>query len=313
MLPTSRAGLSLSVAISIAVACQAGDNGLQATFDAEGVTVHDGERLVLTYQRAVKSLDAGWPRANYVHPLYDLNGNVVTEDFPDDHGHHRGVFWAWHQVWLGDKRLGDPWICKDFVWDVRSVEVASPASPMTVSADVEWKSPAHVDSSGNLIPVVQEKTEITIHAANDSYRAIDFRISLQALLEGVRIGGSEDDKGYGGFSPRIKLSDDQRFLSDSGEVEPTKTALEAGPWINLVGKQSGLVMIVHESNPKSSKSWPWILRGKRSMQNAVYPGRDPVTLPTDRSIVLRYRLVIHDGTLSDTTIDSIQKNFWRSN
>lgn len=313
MHPKSRLHLALLIVISLAVSACGGDQGLHATFDADGVTISEGDRPVLFYQRTVKSLEGRWPRANYVHPLYDLNGNVLTEDFPSDHGHHRGVFWAWHQVWLGDKKLGDPWVCKDFVWDVRSVQVVSPASPITISVDVDWKSPDHFDAQQQMIPVVRERTKITVFAASDSYRAIDFRISLQALLDGVRIGGSEDEKGYGGFSPRIKLNDDQRFLSDRGEVEPAKTAVDAGAWINVVGNESGVAIIVHESNPHAGKSWPWILREARSMQNAVYPGREAVALPTDHPTVLRYRLVVHDGQLSDQQLNSIQEDFWRSN
>lgn len=308
-----RLTLVLALAISMAATAAAGDPPLQARFHSDGVSVFEGDHPVLTYQRAVKSFEGGWPRAHYVHPLYDLSGNVVTEDFPDDHRHHRGVFWAWHQVWVGDRKLGDAWTCKDFVWDVRSLEAVSPASPMTISADVVWQSPDHVDDRGEMIPVVREQTDITVHAASETYRSIDFLISMQALAEDVRIGGSEDDKGYGGFSPRIKLSDDQRFLSADGQVQPVKTAVQAGPWINIVRDGSGVAMMVHESNPKSNDGWPWILRRQRSMQNAVYPGRDAAALSADQPTVLRYRLVVHDGSLSAAELDSIQREFCQSN
>ena len=29
---------------------------------------------------------------------------------PADHRHQRGLFWAWHQVWIGEERIGDPWL-----------------------------------------------------------------------------------------------------------------------------------------------------------------------------------------------------------
>ena len=91
---------------------------LVAVSNAEGVTVLEGIRPVLTYQRAAKSEDGRWPRANYVHPLYDLDGEVLTEDFPADHGHQRGIFWAWHQVLVDGQPMGDAWACIDFQWDV---------------------------------------------------------------------------------------------------------------------------------------------------------------------------------------------------
>ncbi len=136
---------------------------LRASFDKDGVLISEGKNPVLFYQRATKSLDGKWPRAAYVHPLYDLGGSVITEDFPSDHGHHRGIFWAWHQVWLGDKKLGDPWVCENFVWDVQSITTTSPANRLSLVAKVDWKSPDHVDDQQRMIPIVEETTSITVH------------------------------------------------------------------------------------------------------------------------------------------------------
>lgn len=88
----------------------------------QGSLVSEGGQPVLFYQRAARSLDGKFERANYVHPLYDLDGSVLTEDFPADHRHHRGIFWAWHQLWIGEKKIGDAWATEDFVWEVTKVE-----------------------------------------------------------------------------------------------------------------------------------------------------------------------------------------------
>ena len=37
-------------------------------------------------------------RSSYLHPVYAPNGVVITDDFPKDHWHHRGIFWAWRAV-----------------------------------------------------------------------------------------------------------------------------------------------------------------------------------------------------------------------
>lgn len=298
------------LAIIILPAASAGQPRLRASFDENGVTISEGTNPVLVFQRATKSLDGMWPRAAYVHPLYDLGGNVITEDFPSDHPHHRGVFWAWHQVWLGDKKLGDPWVCERFVWDVRSITTTSPANRMLLVAKVDWKSPDHVDDQQRMVPIVEETTRITIHQAEKSSRIIDFDISLLALTEGIRIGGSEDEKGYGGFSPRIKLNDSQRFIASKGEVEPTKNAIVAGPWIDIVDEKNGLAMISHSQNPGDSGRW--ILRRQRSMQNSVFPGRVPVPLSKVKPTRLRYRLVIHAGSLSGNRISTLQQAFSQS-
>lgn len=38
------------------------------------------------------------PRSDYIHPLYGLNGEVLTRDWSVDHPHHRGIYWAWPEV-----------------------------------------------------------------------------------------------------------------------------------------------------------------------------------------------------------------------
>jgi hypothetical protein len=56
-------------------------------------------RPVMMYQAGIR-IGGGTPdekrRCCYVHPVYAPNGAVVTDDFPKDHWHHRGIFWACH-------------------------------------------------------------------------------------------------------------------------------------------------------------------------------------------------------------------------
>jgi hypothetical protein len=42
------------------------------------------------------------------------------------------------------------------------------------------------------------------------------------------------------------------------------------------------------------------------MQNAVYPGQQPVAIPKDRPVTLRYRLVLHRGELTAARINELQ-------
>ena len=277
----------------------------------QGVLVSEGESKVLFYQRAPKSLDGRFTRAHYVHPLYDLDGHVLTEDFPADHLHHRGIFWAWHQVWVGDVRAGDPWVCQDFQWDVRSVTPRMCANGTAeLRADVVWKSPRVTDEAGQPRPLVDETAVVRIHPADVDTRVIDVSFALRALVPQLRIGGSEDEKGYGGFCWRIDLPQDIRFVSSGGDVQPRTTAVEAGPWLDCVGslgdgvRQSGLAVLCHPTAPGHVQ--PWILRERRSMQNAVWPGREPVVLPQDQPLVFHYRMIIHRG---DTKAASIADRY----
>ncbi len=35
-------------------------------------------------------------RCCYIFPIYTPAGVSMLDDFPEDHWHHRGLFWAWH-------------------------------------------------------------------------------------------------------------------------------------------------------------------------------------------------------------------------
>jgi len=128
-----------------------------------GFTITEGRAKVMFYQRQHKSLNGKYSRANYIHPLYGLDGEILTEDFPADHLHHRGIFWAWHQVWLGDKRLGDPWATQDFFWDVYDAKILTIGSQSrALQVHVHWKSPLWTDANGKQKAFVKEPSEFIV-------------------------------------------------------------------------------------------------------------------------------------------------------
>lgn len=287
--------------------------GLRAETTAEGVRILEDDRPVLFYQRQPKSAERRFERAAYVHPLYDLDGHVLTEDFPADHPHHRGIYWAWHQISVAGQPVGDPWVAQDFSWHVEHVGVtARPSQALTLTAQVLWTSPLWVDEQQQHRPLVEETTQITIHPASDDSRRIDFRIELRAQENELRIGGSEDAKGYGGFSVRMRLPPDVRFTGRDGELEPQTNSIAAGPWMDISGtfstdRTSGLTILCHPSCPGFPQ--PWILRRSRSMQNPAWPGRQPVLLSTETPTVLQYRLVLHRGEPSPEMIEAWQAEY----
>jgi Family of unknown function (DUF6807) len=287
---------------------------ISITETGQGFVFREGRADVMFYQRKHKSLNGQYSRANYIHPLYGLNGEILTEDFPPDHPHHRGVFWAWHQVWVGDKKLGDSWAAKDFFWDVRDARILTPdPQSRALQVEVYWESPLWTDSAGKKKPVVKETTIICVHHAEGDIRKVDFQISLLALEDNVRIGGSEDPKGYGGFTTRIPLPDGLAFTGTDGPVEPKNLSVEAGPWLDFSGrfrqdgKISGLAILCHKSLPGYPQRW--ILRRKGSAQNPVFPGRQAVPLSRDKPLVLRYRLIIHRGDVHHVNLDKLEAEY----
>lgn len=310
----SRASALLAL-VTLAVTARAQEPpALKAATTDDGVWLQEGDTRVLFYQRRPKAKDGKHARTNYVHPLLDLDGKPLTEDFPADHPHHRGVFWAWHQVTIGGTAVGDPWALKDCGWDVREAKAEPGDDAVSLRTTVHWVSPRWTDAKGELKPFVREQAVIRVHRAKQARRVVDFEIALTALESGTRIGGAAPAPGYGGFSPRLRLPRDVRFLGPKGDVEPLPGPVEAAPWIDVAGtsgagRTSGVAMLTHPATPGFPP--PWILRRRDSMQNAVYPGATPVPLPTDKPLVLRYRLVIHRGAVEGRQVDLWHREYAR--
>ena len=283
----------------IAMACGPSSGGSIQGFtfkeNPQGIELSENGSPVFFYQKEPKSANGEFFFNNYLHPLYSVNGDTLTEEFPDDHLHHRGIFWAWHQIYVGEKSLGDGWMMEDFSQEVSDVSTRTIESNAVLNTTVLWKSPAFDDSD----PFLEERSKITVYPLQDSQRIIDFEISLSSLVDGIHIGGSDDEKGYGGFSARLRLPDDLVFTSEGGRVTPENLQIQAGPWIDCSGslgrngEQYGVTLICQPETPNYPA--PWILRQKRSMQNIVFPGRERIEIPLGKPLVLKYRLILHEG------------------
>jgi len=174
-----------------------------------------------------------------------------------------------------------------------------------LNTTTEWKSPLWENGEKAYL---KEDTKITIHPKTGNFRRIDFEIRLKALTDRLSIGGSDDDKGYGGFSARLKLPADVIFTGEKGTIEPGNTAVEAGNIMNMSGsflsggKQGGVAIWSDPTNPKPSTNW--ILQKVDSMQNSAFPGRTAVAIPFDQPLVLKYSLLVFQDNM---TLKQIKK------
>ncbi len=260
----------------------------------EGTLVMEGQDSVLFYQASPRNHNGAYVRNHYIHPLWNVNGQVLTEDFPPDHLHQRGIFWAWHQILIDGKRIGDGWALEHFTQKVLSTgwEVNDDGSA-TLTTKVIWQSDLYL-KNGKPVPYILESTDITIHPKAENFRKIDFVIQLEALDRPVAIGGSEDVKGYSGFSVRMKLPDDVRFSGPDGIIQPQNTAVQSAGFVKVTGtfedhQPSGIIILDDTGNPDYPQSW--ILRSQKSMQNVAWPGRNPITIKPGKPLVLKYSVI----------------------
>ena len=244
--------------------------------------------------------------------MYSLNEKILTEDLPEDHPYHRGIFWAWHQIVLDNKKIADGWISENISWKPIKVKVKKRKEKVILQSEMIWNARLAQD---NPRAILKENTKIRVHKSTGQYRAIDFDIHLFALVDSLKIGGS-DAKGYGGFCLRLKLPKDISFISNNTAVAPMETAVNAGPWMDFTGSFDGALMpktgvAVFCGQPTGDQQ-SWILRKEASMQNIPYPGRTPITL-SKKGWRLKYRIIIHNGDVSNDDLEKLYQQYIRRN
>ncbi|WP_340114189.1 PmoA family protein [Maribellus mangrovi] len=274
----------------------------------EGIVITENGSDVLLYRTARQNMGGYCTRCNYIHPLYGIRGGVLTEDEPADHPHQRGIFWAWHQILIDGKNVADQWLMEHYSQEIVEFELMKRKDGnILLKNEVNWLSD-HWKVMGKPEPFINEYTTMEIWPIEGKIRRIDFQINLKALVKGVQLGGSADDKGYGGFSVRMVLPDDVSFSGPDGIVEPLNTPVSSKGYINISGKidndkSGGIVIADHPDNPGYPQSW--ILRAKNSMQNAVWPGSEPVDISTEDPLILKYTLFVYSGKLNARKIERL--------
>jgi hypothetical protein len=231
-------------------------------------------------------------RLNYLHPLYAPDGTILTQDAPADHPHQRGVFWAWHQVRLGDKAVADGWFMKDITYFVKQTNFDGEIGGAGVlTFQVDWI----IRSEPTVLYVAREVTKIRIRPLKDGMRRLEFDTTITPLVDGLSLGGSDDPKGYGGFSMRLIAPDKLAFGSNGRAVAAKLTPVTAGSsmgfaWPGQPGLSKWSVGLSCKADGKPITQW--ILRKELSMQNCVWPGRAPVALTRDKALRLQSTLII---------------------
>ncbi len=278
----------------------AANGSLRAELGNGGCTIFKGETTLLHYQAESVAMDENRQCAHFIHPLAGLDGETITHLFPRDHVHHRGIFWGWHQLTVAGEPAGNTWTSENIVWENEGIRLLEgPAGQVGFETSVLWKSPLW---RAGAEPIVRETLQVRVHPDREGARMIDFRITLQALTEDVRLGGAPDVKGYGGFCARVIHPEQAVFSGRPGVLAAQNEGVETGPWMNLSGTRNGqpyaVAILQHPTNPGHPQ--PSLLRNSykgatSGCQNAIWPGREPVLLPTETPVVLRYRLLLHGG------------------
>ncbi|MBI4876342.1 MAG: PmoA family protein [Acidobacteria bacterium] len=255
--------------------------------NADSVELAEGGKPVFVYNHGMV-LANGAPeakrRSSYLHPVYAPDGTVLTDDFPRDHWHHRGIFWTWPIVRAGGVKY-DAWLIEGI--KTRFVRWIQRQAPR-LAVENGW-------FAGDR-KLVTETVEIVAHPTHDQRRVLDFRIVLEAAGIPVELEGEPaQEKGYGGFSVRFAPRQETVITTDKG-AEARDTDMVPHPWAQLEatysGRRAGLRIDIDPANPAFPNGW--CLR-KYGFLGVNYPGRKTITLQPGAPLVMKYRVTLYSA------------------
>ncbi len=230
------------------------------------------------------------PRSDYIHPLYGLHGEILTDDWVPDHPHHRGIYWAWPEVdWQGKR--GDLHALQDvFARPTGTIETSQGADFARIEAENEWHF-------GDGPAIVREIAILRAWRQTEAGRAIDLEFRFAALGADVQIA-RRGQSHYGGLNIRLSPVVDQKIVPFTDPREATPRIA----WAQRSGTPRGgrwptaLTILQSPGNPDYPGEW--VEYPELSWIQPTFPASGTrYTLHKDRPLVLRYRLWIHDKPL----------------
>lgn len=257
----------------------------------DGILLQQDGAPILLYRVRPEAGREPW-RLNYVHPLQSPAGVVLTEDAPSDHVHQRGVFWAWRRIFVDGVQVADGWVGSDLTLRVGVPQLSRLADGSAgIRSTAVWLVPV----GGVPTAVIRETSTIRAYPLDGGARRVELEVRLTALRAGIALGGTDDDKGYGGLS--FRLRDTGRAVLQSGgqELHATVARMATGPAVRFAWEaESPLssVEVTIECQVDGQPWTEWVLRQEPSMQNCAFPGRVPVTVPADRDLRLSATLLL---------------------
>jgi hypothetical protein len=249
--------------------------------------------LVYNYGPQLKS---GAPenrrRCCYIFPVYTPAGVAMLDDFPQDHWHHRGLFWAWPVVEVSGKRY-DLWMNMT----VKDREAGAPVTRANAAqAIMEAQSNWEVDGKA----MVRERMQLIVVPSQGASREFEVVLTWEALAAPVTLRGSrEKGKSYGGFSARFAAREGTVLRADGRTLSADEDLTPRG-WAELEGIYNGRKAVLRITPDPQDVSAPyqWCLR-QYGFVGASFPGRteqqDGYTLEPGKPLTLRFRVRVSDA------------------
>jgi len=300
-----------------------GQKSPQLSCEEDETTIYIGQQPVLTYVHKETLPPAGvdpiYKRSAYIHPLYSPGGERLTRIQPPDHWHHYGIWNPWTRTSFGDYKV-DFWNLVAKEGTVRFAEYLEKIEKDNKVGFSVRQEHIYYLKDGSEDVAINEVWKITVQNLQGKAYLVDLHTTLSTplesgiTLEAYRYGGGLGFRGTEKWDPS-----NASVLTSEGKNWSEADATHAR-WVIVEGEssvdegRSGILFLSHPENqahPEPMRMWPPNSNnGKENVFFEFCPIRhQPWVLEQGKEYVLRYRMVVFDGTITTETAENYWNNF----
>ena len=275
------------------------------------------------------------PSVAIFHPVETPSGETITALAPNDHPHHRGIFFGFmnsefhtpvnfdksaptHPIKAFNVLRADFWAWGEYApregrliqnRDVKLVSSDSKHAQLEIHND--WLVQERSDRSDSR--KMLDETDEVFASERDGVYVIDIYYRLAPVVEYELLR-----TGFGGFDVQAQKYGDSYYSTAAGKVtlpDPHFSYPESDwpsePWYDYTiklksdGKTIGVAVVDHPLNPPTR----WQNSRTLWMLNPCITTFGPVTIEPDAPMVLRYRVVVHDGPTPTEEMQKLAQEF----
>ncbi len=262
--------------------------------DGKHLNVSFGIQKILSYNHAlVKSPIPNAPyyeRSGYIHPVYNLEGQMITDDFNPDHAHQHGIMFSWRKMKF-QGRITETWDQRSQLGKIEHVQIDSyRGGPVFGFFKVKLR---HVDLSvpSGSETMLNETWVVKIYAIDDQF-LFDLESIQECASGGMTIRGAASWFDHQSYD---YLTSEGKTKKDGNHTRPEWVEM-AGP---LEGKYSGVTLFSHKENFRS----PQPVRLHPKMPYFCFPPSvfESFEIVPGKPYRSRYRFHVHTGKANTET------------
>jgi hypothetical protein len=299
---------------------------LTASADHTSITLGYKDLPILSYYHAMHPVPEGvdpiFRRSGFIHPLYSPDGLVLTRIQPRDHYHHYGIWNPWTVTKIEGREV-DFWNLAKGEGTVRFGGLLSTvAGPVYSGFKVRQEHVMFVREDKTEKIAINEVWDVRTSAITldgrtvwvvDMTTMLNNALKSDIELSAYRYGGglgfrATDDWNKGNLS--VLTSEGKPRNAADGTRARWCDVRGSG---NKNGSTAGVLFLSHIANrehPEPMRVWPEDAGPNGAMFFEFCPIRHNAwVLKPNTEYVLRYRMIVYDGTITPETAEVLWKNY----